>query len=88
MQQPAEGEVEGGKKQAKPELESSREESRPLVSTLLVAPRLHPFNAAKFDNFARNLAIALKQTPIMDKIEVEVRTCVRVCVSFNQHCPS
>lgn len=46
---------------------------KPLRSTLLVAPRLHPFNAAQFDNFARTLAIALKQTPIMDRIEVEVR---------------
>lgn len=52
---------------------------RPLVSTLLVAPRLHPFNAAKFDSFARNLAIALKQAPIMDRIEVEVYHPELVC---------
>lgn len=51
------------------------ERSEPLASTLLVAPHLHPFNAAQFDNFARSLAIALKQTPIMDRIEIEAR-CV------------
>lgn len=45
----------------------------PLAATLLVAPRVHPFNAALFENLALNLAIALKQTPIMDRIEVEVR---------------
>lgn len=44
----------------------------PLVSTLLVAPRLHPFNSALFENLARNVDIALKQTPIIDRVEVEV----------------
>lgn len=44
----------------------------PLVSTLLVSPRLHPFNSAMFENLARNVDIALKQTPIMDRVEVEV----------------
>eukprot|EP00903_Cladosiphon_okamuranus_P010988 g10377.t1 len=90
-QQQTEGGVEGAKekRQAKVDLEGEAgpsrkdgaEESRrpPLVSTLLVAPRLHPFNAAKFDNFARNLAIALKQTPIMDRIEVEVYHPELVC---------
>ena len=89
LQQQAEGDVEGAEKTepAKVEMEVSREEGaaqegRPLVSTLLVAPRLHPFNAAKFDSFARNLAIALKQTPIMDRIEVEVRTRTRARVCF------
>lgn len=84
-QQAAGEAVEKGKekKQAKPEPGRGEavavRERGPLVSTLLVAPRLHPFNAAKFDNFARNLAIALKQTPIMDRIEVEVCVCVCMC---------
>lgn len=56
------GGVEGG--------DSDRD---PLASTLLVAPRLHPFNSAQFEHFASNLAIALKQTPIIDRFEVEVQ---------------
>lgn len=55
------------------EEESSATWCEPLVSTLLVAPRLHPFNSALFENLARNVDIALKQTPIMDRVEVEVR---------------
>lgn len=60
--------------------EQEQGQSEPLASTLLVTPRLHPFNSAQFDNFAQNLGIALKQTPIVDRIEVEVRACVQVCV--------
>lgn len=52
----------------------------PLAATLLVAPRVHPFNAALFENLSLNLAIALKQTPIMDHIEVEVR--IYCCAMF------
>eukprot|EP00752_Nemacystus_decipiens_P004125 g3774.t1 len=88
-QQQAKGGAEGGKKKMKNERAKAAvepslaevvvTECRPLVSTLLVAPRLHPFNAAKFDSFARNLAIALKQTPIMDRIEVEVYHPELVC---------
>lgn len=54
-------------------VEGGENERDPLASTLLVAPRLHPFNSAQFENFASNLAIALKQTPIMDRFEVEVQ---------------
>ncbi|CAN0442727.1 unnamed protein product [Pylaiella littoralis] len=52
---------------------------KPLVSTLLVTPRLHPFNAAQFDKFARNLAIALTQAPITGRIEIEVYHPELVC---------
>lgn len=62
----------------------------PLASTLLVTPRLHPFNAAEFENFGRNLEIALKQTPIMDRIEVEVSGIfsyvLLLCLPSNNQC--
>lgn len=67
-----EGTASRGKEEEEEGGRSVETEVEPLVSTLLVAPRLHPFNAAQFDNFAQNLGIALKQTPIMDRIEVEV----------------
>lgn len=44
-----------------------------LASKMLVTPRINPFNAALYKNLARSLGIALKETPIMDRIEVEVR---------------
>ena len=53
--------------------EGGKNQREPLASKLFVAPRLHPFNSAQFENFVSNLAIALKQTPIMDRFEVEVR---------------
>lgn len=71
-QQGVVNEEEGGEGAAEAAVEAGNEAKKALASTLLVAPRLHPFNAAQFENFARTLAIALKQAPIVDRIEVEV----------------